>query len=58
MKVVQIQRLYAERLFSGKAIATDEKKIIADANTTLADLGDLEGYKVIFIIFSDLDLMV
>jgi uncharacterized protein YoaH (UPF0181 family) len=34
MKVVQIQRLYAERLFSGKAIATDEKKIIADANTT------------------------
>jgi trans-2-enoyl-CoA reductase len=26
--IEQIQRLYAERLFSGKAIATDEKRIV------------------------------
>jgi enoyl-[acyl-carrier protein] reductase/trans-2-enoyl-CoA reductase (NAD+) len=28
--IEQIQRLYAERLFSGKAIATDEKNCIDD----------------------------
>jgi trans-2-enoyl-CoA reductase len=46
----------------GKCVPMFKKKIaeLWQAATTenLADLGDLEGYRVIFIIFSDLDLMV